>query len=699
MKVNVTLIEQLDANSFCDPVEFKKFFSDQDQRDIEKDFTRPRETVPIGQPGKSCENNLFLGFFFDGTRNNYALSEESGKPTHSNVARLYDAYPGRRIAPERVLKASVQWPNEAAFQNYLRIYTPGVGTPFEEIKDTGEGLDATMGAATARWGERRLVWALCQAINAVHLYLKKETFVKPQQVLMLAEQITLDGAELRRKPNRWQAMFFGPKAKDYLQQLLASWHHAIRAHMPESVTGTRPKIDPSIVKHIYLSAFGFSRGATAARAYTNWLLALCELDAQLTGQTGYTLGGIPIEFDFLGIFDTVASVGTAAIAPDYIGTGHDAWADPERSLRVPTNVKCLHIVSAHEVRRCFPLDAISVRGAMAAGHREIIMPGVHSDVGGGYAPCEQGRGLDPQGSDMLSRVALALMYREARLSGAPLKLEKAAPVSQQRFTVHPDVIHALNAYIEACEVRTGDFRSIMRDQMRWSILWRKRWAGKMASTASFKRAAPVDQNDINSADQEFVAEIAAFEAWQKEPTTTKTVQACPKPEMGICIDMEKTVSNLPGIDPERLPEWDAIKAFWHEAKIPPAVARLLENFVHDSRAWFKLVPGSTEAGDVEKELKQWVRLYDNYTAIQRNPVALGMAGGYVPNPLSHDQIDWVKAYKQTGKVPPMKTTGREPFELGAGYLRFRRVYSGASNWRLTKASPAIQLDESMTAMG
>ncbi|MFN3916060.1 MAG: T6SS phospholipase effector Tle1-like catalytic domain-containing protein [Aquabacterium sp.] len=699
MTSNVSLIGKQDPRSLQDPVQFDRFFSKQDIEQIDRSFTRPRETVPLCQPGKSCENNLFLGFFFDGTRNNYALSEESGTHTHSNVARLYDAFPGLRIAPARVLKASPQWPNEAAFNNYLRIYTPGVGTPFDEIKDSGEHLDATMGAATARWGERRLVWALCQAINAVHLYLTKDTFIKPQRVLQLADLITLDGEQLRHQPNRWKILFYGPRAKDFLQRLLESWHQAIRAHMPEAVTKTRPKIDPGVIKHIYVSAFGFSRGATAARAYTNWLLALCELDAELTGQVGYTLGGFPVTFDFLGLFDTVASVGTAGIAPNIIGTGHNGWADPERSLRVPSSVKCLHIVSAHEVRRCFPLDAISVRGAMAANHKEIIMPGVHSDIGGGYAPGEQGRGLDPQGADMLSRVALALMYREARLSGAPLKLEKAAPVSRQRFAVHPDVIRALNAYIDACSVRTGNFRDIMRDQMKWSILWRKHWAGRMGSSASVQRAAQVDRNDIVSADQEFVDEIAAFQSWVKEPATTKQVTVCPKPEMGICMDMEETVSNLPGVDPERLPEWKDIAAFWNEGPVPAAIAHLLENFVHDSRAWFKLMPGSIEAGDVERELKQWVKLYDNYIAIQKNPVALGLAGGYVPKPLNDTKIEWVKLYKQTGKIPSMKTTGREPFELGAGYLRFRRVYSGASHWRLTQLNPVEPIGELARATG
>ena len=120
MKPNVTLIEQLDANSFCDPVQFNKFFSDQDRRDIKKDFTRPRETVPLCQPGKSCENNLFLGFFFDGTRNNYALSEESGQFTHSNVARLYawvrSGDPKTRLTR---LTQQADWPTSALERNML----------------------------------------------------------------------------------------------------------------------------------------------------------------------------------------------------------------------------------------------------------------------------------------------------------------------------------------------------------------------------------------------------------------------------------------------------------------------------------------------------------------------------------------------------------------------------------------------------
>ncbi|UZD55071.1 DUF2235 domain-containing protein [Schlegelella aquatica] len=159
-----------------------------------------RELPAIGQPGRSCETNLFFGFFFDGTRNHYGLSEERGDHTHSNVARLFDAYPGQTIAPQAMLDERVRWPNEAAYPNYFRIYMPGVGTPFEEIDDSGRGLDEKLGSAFARWGERRIVWALAQAINAVHRYFHKAPLLSNAEVLALARQVDLNRHALRRSP-------------------------------------------------------------------------------------------------------------------------------------------------------------------------------------------------------------------------------------------------------------------------------------------------------------------------------------------------------------------------------------------------------------------------------------------------------------------------------------------------------------------
>ena len=79
---------------------------------------------------------------------------------------------------------------------------------------------------------------------------------------------------------------------------------------------------------------------------------------------------------------------------------------------------------------------------------EIMFPGAHSDVGGGYAPKEQGRGVKVRGADMLSRIPLGVMYRKARLAGVPLKPEKMDPTIQYRMEVDPEVITRFNAYLD-----------------------------------------------------------------------------------------------------------------------------------------------------------------------------------------------------------------------------------------------------------
>lgn len=101
----------------------------------------------------------------------------------------------------------------------------------------------------------------------------------------------------------------------------------------------------------------------------------------------------------------MASVGLAAST--LLFDGHAEWADAEQSLRVPPDMPCVHLVSAHEIRRSFPLDSIETEAGLPAGCEEIMFPGVHSDLGDGYLPKEQGRGSDPKGSDKGRRNAAA----------------------------------------------------------------------------------------------------------------------------------------------------------------------------------------------------------------------------------------------------------------------------------------------------
>lgn len=160
---------------------------------------------------------------------------------------------------------------------------------------------------------------------------------------------------------------------------------------------------------IRLSVFGFSRGAAEARVFANWLKDALDDDM--------TLAGVPVSFDFLGIFDTVASVGVANSTK--VATGHSGWGE-EAFLRIPGYVKrTVHLVSAHEVRGSFPLDK-----AVADNCLELAYPGVHTDVGGAYQPGDQGRGCGtdgkPDDSNKLSQITLAKMYREAAAAGVPL---------------------------------------------------------------------------------------------------------------------------------------------------------------------------------------------------------------------------------------------------------------------------------------
>lgn len=151
----------------------------------------------------------------------------------------------------------------------------------------------------------------------------------------------------------------------------------------------------------------------------------------------------------------MALVGLAQSVPGC--DGHFAWASGT-NLVVPGAVaRCMHLVAAHEVRASFPLDSVCVGGRLPGNCKEIAYPGVHSDVGGGYLPGDQGRspGAGPAGvRPKLSQVALAQMYREARMAGVPLGAPpQLIAARRDNFAIDPALRQAFNAYIEA--TRTG----------------------------------------------------------------------------------------------------------------------------------------------------------------------------------------------------------------------------------------------------
>jgi hypothetical protein len=144
-----------------------------------------------------------------------------------------------------------------------------------------------------------------------------------------------------------------------------------------------PNARACIIKELQFDIFGFSRGAAAARHFANRIFSqdstiISAIKAGLDNvEYSGTSGG---KTRFLGIFDTVAAIGTPVngLNPHSADTG-----EVNLVLRPGVAEKVFHITAQHECRFNFALN--SVKPAWP----ELALPGAHSDIGGGYNPEER----------------------------------------------------------------------------------------------------------------------------------------------------------------------------------------------------------------------------------------------------------------------------------------------------------------------
>ena len=137
-----------------------------------------------------------------------------------------------------------------------------------------------------------------------------------------------------------------------------------------------------VIKELQFDIFGFSRGAAAARHFANRVFNQDStiVSAIKAGLDGVEFAGMPGgKTRFLGIFDTVAAIGTPinGLNPHSADTG-----EVNLVLRPGVAEKVFHITAQHECRFNFALN--SVKPAWP----ELALPGAHSDIGGGYNPNE-----------------------------------------------------------------------------------------------------------------------------------------------------------------------------------------------------------------------------------------------------------------------------------------------------------------------
>ncbi|BCQ39090.1 hypothetical protein ERHA54_16930 [Erwinia rhapontici] len=143
-----------------------------------------------------------------------------------------------------------------------------------------------------------------------------------------------------------------------------------------------PEARSCIIKELQFDIFGFSRGAAAARHFANRVF---EQDDAIVAAIHAGLGEVKFtgtpsgKTRFLGIFDTVAGIGTPlnGFNPHSADTG-----EVNIALRPGVAEKVFHITAQHECRFNFALN--SVKPAWP----ELALPGAHSDIGGGYNPDE-----------------------------------------------------------------------------------------------------------------------------------------------------------------------------------------------------------------------------------------------------------------------------------------------------------------------
>lgn len=285
--------------------------------------------------------------------------------------------------------------------------------------------------AFATYGEERINWALIRIIDTLRRTLGKPA-LSDNESWKAVKDMTSRTEDFGASGQYRRPIVFRRLLKDLEPEL------KLALKQPEP---GKPKL-----LGIKLYVYGFSRGAAAARAFVNWLVELLPNSFRKGTKPDLclTLEGanwkVPLSVEFLGLLDTVASVGVAHIAP--LAEGHMGWAD--NAMELPDNgliKNCVHLVSAHEQRLCFPLDSICRHDGIYPSYaREMVYPGMHSDIGGGYMPGEQGKATADDDGYLLSQIALHDLYATAFDAGAPLKVpEDSLPstISSDNWRVMP----------------------------------------------------------------------------------------------------------------------------------------------------------------------------------------------------------------------------------------------------------------------
>ncbi|MBX8496989.1 phospholipase effector Tle1 domain-containing protein [Pseudomonas cichorii] len=140
-----------------------------------------------------------------------------------------------------------------------------------------------------------------------------------------------------------------------------------------------------VIEALELDVFGFSRGAASARHFVNEVLKQAQgaLEPALASRKvplgpDFSWGKGSVRLKVIGLFDTVAAIGSFK---DLYNVRDSANNRVNLYLPPGCAQQVLHLVARDESRRNFALNSITPDWG-----REIVLPGAHADIGGGYHP-------------------------------------------------------------------------------------------------------------------------------------------------------------------------------------------------------------------------------------------------------------------------------------------------------------------------
>ncbi|OVE47593.1 T6SS phospholipase effector Tle1-like catalytic domain-containing protein [Chromobacterium violaceum] len=345
----------------------------------------------------------------------------------------------------------------------------------------------------------------------------------------------------------------------------------------------------SHIKMLRVNVIGFSRGATLARAFINKLLnekSGKDSEGKLIYKLDYYGMTVPLEIGFLGLFDTVASVGGPQL--------HADWAS---DLRVPPSVKrCVHLVAAHEVRKAFPLDSIQYQNKYPENSEEVVYPGVHSDVGGGYYPNEQGRSLE------YTKIPLREMYLEALKAGVGLQslIEMSEKNKKEYIPTDQDaLVEKYKSYMEYVKAPADNLVSAVQGHRPVFFRWHADVERSGNKTRLFTGLAKeADCSACLSAPAERIKVEKNEKMWASRKLKDATGQG-----KELVTEHKRLVSRIPfikdpyervgneNVDRPRTDYEELIYSAWTNPNpLPKYISEFFEEYVHDSVAAFDSWP-------------------------------------------------------------------------------------------------------------